>query len=181
VTRAWTVVVSLTAFLLVACADDITVEVPQEVSREQQDRIYDEYGTVHGEEGFIVAGTGSRDDDDAGAAGGGPAIGVNVYLWRAALDTVDFLPLSQADPFGGVIITDWYAPPETPTERFKLTVFIRDRVLRADGVKVSVFRQVGDERGWVDAAVEPQTRTDIENSILTRARELRIAALGVEE
>lgn len=174
--RAWTVVGSLAMVGVAACTDTITVEEPQEYRTEQTERIRDQYGTVHGEDGFSLGGSGS--DQEPGA---GPSIGVNVYLWRAALDTVDFLPLAQADPFGGVIITDWYAPPETPSERFKLTVFIRDRVLRADGIKVSVFRQTEDPRGWVDATVDPNTSTDIENSILTRARELRIAALGVEE
>ena len=110
--------------------------------------------------------------------GGAPGIGVNVYLWRAALETIDFMPLVQADPFGGVIITDWFSPPETPDERFKLTVYILDRVLRADAVKVAAFRQVSGENGWTDATVEPQTKIGIEDSILTRARELRIAALG---
>jgi hypothetical protein len=179
VRRAWTMVASLAMLGVAACTDTITVEEPTEYRTEQTERIRDQYGTVHGEEGLFLAGRGSGEGDNA--AGAAPAIGVNVYLWRASLDTVDFMPLVQADPFGGVIITDWYAPPETPSERFKLTVFIRDRVLRADGVKVSVFRQVDDARGWVDAAVDPNTSTDIENGILTRARELRIAALGTEE
>ncbi len=38
---------------------------------------------------------------------GGSQIGVNSYLWRATLDTISFMPLASADPFGGVIITDW--------------------------------------------------------------------------
>jgi hypothetical protein len=101
-----------------------------------------------------------------------------VYLWRAALETIDFMPLAQADPFGGVIITDWFSPPEAPGERFKLTVYILDRVLRADAVKVAAFRQISGGNGWADATVDPGTAIGIENSILTRARELRIAALG---
>ena len=76
-----------------------------------------------------------------------------------------------------MIITDWHSPPETPDERFKLNVYILDTVLRADGLKVVVFRQTGGETGWHDAAVDPQTATKIEDNILTRARELRIAAL----
>ena len=91
-------------------------------------------------------------------------------LWKRSI-----LPLTQADPFGGVIITDWYSP-ERPNERFKLNVYILDTELRADGVKVAVFRQTSGENGWQDAAVDPQTSTNIEDSILTRARELRITA-----
>ena len=123
-------------------------------------------------------GTGrfAREDGANGGSFGG--IGVNAYLWRASLETIDFLPLAQADPFGGVIITDWHSPPETPDERFKLNVYILDTVLRADGIKVAVFRQTRGENGWRDAAVDPETATAIENNILTRARELRIAALN---
>ena len=98
-------------------------------------------------------------------------------LWRASLDTINFIPLVSADPFGGVIITDWYTPAETPNERMKVQVTILDRELRADGVRVSVFKQQTAPKGgnWVDAQVDPRTNIDIENAILTRARQLRIA------
>jgi hypothetical protein len=106
-------------------------------------------------------------------------IGVNGLLWRASLDTLSFLPLSSADPFGGVIITDWYAPPESPGERFKVTVFILGRELRSDGIRVSVFRQKRDAAaGWLDANTGKSTSTSLENAILTRARELRISQSG---
>ena len=104
------------------------------------------------------------------------AIGVNGYLWRATLDTLAFMPLSSADPYGGVVITDWYVNPEKPDERFKCTVYILDTRLRADGLNVTVFKQVKDASGaWADAAPSDQTSIDIENSILTRARQLRLS------
>ena len=108
---------------------------------------------------------------------GGPAqIGVNGYLWRASLDTLAFMPLASADPYGGVVITDWYSNPETPNERFKATVYILDTRLRADGLNVTIFKQVSDgSGGWVDQQASAQTETDIENAILTRARLLRLA------
>ena len=109
-----------------------------------------------------------------GDRGGGSGIGVNTYLWRASLDTVNFMPLTSADPFGGVIITDWFSPPETPDERFKMTVYILDRQLRSDGLKVSVFRQARRGSDWVDVAVAPETHIELENAILTRARQLRV-------
>lgn len=112
-----------------------------------------------------------------GQQGGGSGIGVNSFLWRASLDTLSFMPLASADPFGGVIITEWFAPPETPNERFKVTVYILDRQLRAHGLKVAVFRQERGDAGWADAAVDSATHTEIENNILVRARELRIASL----
>jgi hypothetical protein len=86
------------------------------------------------------------------------------------------MPLASADPFGGVIITDWYSPPETPQERFKVNIFILDRQLRSDGLRAAVFHQHRGPNGdWVDSPVEPNTQTDLENTILTRARQLRIS------
>ena len=126
---------------------------------------------VFGEEGFQLFGGGGRRDQAAQDGGG---IGVNSFLWRASLDTVSFMPLSSADPFGGVIITDWYAPPETPGERFKVTVYILDRQLRADGIRVAVFKQRLSGAGWENAAVGETVGREFEDKILTRARELRI-------
>ena len=107
---------------------------------------------------------------------GGPGIGVNAFLWRGALDTLAFMPLASADPFGGIIITDWYSPPGTPDERFKATAYSLGRQLRADGVKLSIFRQKLEGGQWVDSQVDPATVGDIENKILERARQLRIQA-----
>jgi len=164
---------------LAACSSDVSWEVPEEVANEGTDRIRAQHGTVHGNEGILAFGTRSDSDETNGAVYGG--IGVNAYLWRASLETIDFMPLAQADPFGGVIITDWYSPPETPGERFKINVYILDTVLRADGVKVAVFRQTnGTDAGWADAAVDTNTATAIEDNILTRARELRIAAINTQ-
>jgi hypothetical protein len=109
--------------------------------------------------------------------GGGGEIGVNAFLWRATLDTISFMPLSSADPFGGVIITDWYAPPTAgPNERFKLNVLIKDQRLRSDGVKVTVFRQERAGAEWRDVAANTATGTELENAILTRARQMWLDA-----
>lgn len=114
-----------------------------------------------------------------GGSGEAAGIGVNSFLWRASLDTVSFMPLNTTDPFGGVIITDWYQTPESPNERFKLTVFILDRELRADGVRVNAFRQEREDGGeWADANIDPEIPVQIENAILTRARQLRVQTLG---
>ena len=113
--------------------------------------------------------------DDTKKAHENGGIGVNGYLWRATLDTISFMPITSADPFGGLILTDWYSPADTPNERTKLNVFIRGRDLRADGVKVSVFRQTKGKNGWVDAEVAATTASSLENAILTKARQLRVA------
>ncbi|MDP6819038.1 MAG: DUF3576 domain-containing protein [Alphaproteobacteria bacterium] len=130
--------------------------------------------SVFGDSGLQLFGRG--DDDEVG---GGAGIGVNSHLWRASLDTISFMPLSSADPFGGVIITDWYAPPDTPRERFKMTIYILARTLRADGLRVAVFRQQQSDQGaWVDSAINPSTVTSLENKILERARQLRTGGIG---
>jgi hypothetical protein len=134
-------------------------------------------GGKNREEGSLFGPGGLFGSKPKETGGDGTGVAVNAYLWRASLDTINFIPLVSADPFGGVIITDWYTPAETPNERMKVQVTILDRELRADGVRVSVFKQQTSPKGgnWVDAQVDPRTNIDIENAILTRARQLRIA------
>ncbi len=105
-------------------------------------------------------------------------IGVNSYLWRAAIDTVSFAPLLQADANSGVIITDWYSNPRAPGERVKLTVAILDQDLRADALRVTAAKQVNQGGAWVDAPVTAATVQKLEDIILTRARDLRRTAVG---
>ena len=102
-----------------------------------------------------------------------PAIGVNAYLWRATLDTLAFMPLASADPWGGTVLTDWYSDPQKPGERFKATVYILSRDLRSDGIRVNIYRQVLQNGQWVDATVADSTVGDIENKVLARARHMR--------
>ncbi len=126
-------------------------------------------------------GLGNKKEAGGGGGGGPAGVGVNSYLWRATLDTVSFMPLASADPFGGVIITDWYSPAQTPNERFKVNVFILGRELRADGVRCTVFRQKRDPNGqWADAPVDHKTGIDIENAILTRARQMRLSTASTQ-
>jgi hypothetical protein len=105
-------------------------------------------------------------------------IGVNSYLWRAAVDTLSFAPLVTADSNGGVIVTDWYVNPNTPGERVKLTVSIIDQDLRADALRVAASRQVNQNGVWVDAPVAAATVQKLEDIILTRARDLRRTTVG---
>ncbi len=174
--------VAAAVMILGACAyADPETKYPVPTSEQKQvrrggytgtDKTYLEtYGSVTGEINILGGG-----GDEPSAGGGG--IGVNGFLWRASLDTISFMPLASADPFGGVIITDWYSPPEAREERFKITVYILGRELRADGIRAAVFRQRQDVGGaWIDATVEQRTTVDLENAILTRARQLRIAGL----
>lgn len=128
----------------------------------------------------ILAGCGSIGGKKAATTQSSklaPSMGVNTYLWRASLETLDFMPLESVDPFGGVIITDWYANPKAPEERFKANVYILDTNLRADALKTAIFKQVRSGSSWADAPMDADTGRLIENAILTRARELYIATV----
>ena len=117
----------------------------------------------------MVPGQGRANDAQEAGAG----LQVNKYLWRGALETLGFAPFVSTDPFGGVIVTDWYAPPGTTGERFKVTAYVLGRALRADGVRVTVFRQTREGGAWADASVSSATSTEIEGKVMARARELR--------
>ena len=126
---------------------------------------------------LLLAGCGSSNNTVADDTNTAPVtLGVNSYLWRASLDTLSFMPLSYTDPVGGIINFDWYSSPDNPNERMKVTVYILDRRLRADGLRVSVFRQSRTSIGWVDAEVNPDTANKLTDAVLTRARELRLAS-----
>src|SRR5690606_2155217 len=107
------------------CAYTKPPEFRQYDRKEQRDR--DLFGTVTGTSGVTLLSTEKpRIQNDTGdGSGGGGGIGVNAYLWRGTLETINFMPLASADPFGGLIITDWYQPPESPGERLKVQVLIR--------------------------------------------------------
>lgn len=105
-------------------------------------------------------------------------IGVNSYLWRASLEALSFMPLLQTDSNGGVIVTDWYANPNNPNERMKVTVTILDQDLRADALRVAASRQVNQAGVWADAPVQAATIQKLEDVILTKARDLRRSGMN---
>lgn len=127
--------------------------------------------------GLAACGGDSRPEADL-AASQITAIGVNSYLWRASLETLSFMPLTQADSAGGVLVTDWYSNPDNPNERVKLSVAILDHDLRADAVRVAASRQVIQDGVWVEAPVQAATVQRLEDIILTKARDLRRSAIG---
>jgi hypothetical protein len=131
--------------------------------------------------GCSIFGSNTSNSSSATSADMGPeetgGIGVNAYLWRASLDTLDFLPLASADPYGGVIITDWYVNPQKTDERLKATVYILDTRLRADGVSAAVFRETLVNGQWTSATVSPDTNIALENAILSKARQLRLSGI----
>ncbi|MBT4489399.1 MAG: DUF3576 domain-containing protein [Rhodospirillaceae bacterium] len=163
--------------VLTACGiADPNQSYPRTEGRTNDPNPSGERETVFGPGGLSIFG--SDKSDKGGGGGGGSGIGINSFLWRASLDTLSFMPLNSADPFGGVIITDWYSTPENPEERFKMTIYILDRRLRADGIKVAVFKQtLGKAQQWLSADVAGDTAIQLENAILIRARQLRLDTL----
>ena len=177
--QSWTTLaaVALTAALLAGCGGSAPKTTQREFPDDDDRRAggsgdpYQETGSLFGGGGLTFGGG----EEDAPA--GGTGIGVNAYLWRASLDTLSFMPVNQADPFGGVVLTDWYSPPEASDERFKVNLYILGRQLRADGLRVSVFRQERAPDGsWRDVEVNGETASELENAILARAREMRVAS-----
>ncbi len=159
----------LSATLVASCSSGKTYEGVAGTVTENRDTIFSNGGV-----GLTLFG-GSKENAVAAP------VAVNAYLWRASLDTMAFMPLASADPFGGVIISEWYAPPETPDERFKVNVYILGPTLRADGIRISIFRQTRSGGVWSDAPVNAEMTTEFENAVLSRARDLRLRAVAEKD
>lgn len=160
---------ALTASLLGACAANPNVK-PAEVNPTDMPK---GPGLFSGKSGNILDAFRNSN----GGEGGSSRIGVNAYLWRASLDTISFMPITQADSAGGVITTDWYTNPDKPNERVRASVLILGKTLRADALKVSLFKQLKNKTGgWVDAPADTATNRELEDIILTKARSLKVAA-----
>jgi hypothetical protein len=104
-------------------------------------------------------------------------IPVNALLWRASLDITSILPIDDIDVFSGTVITDWYSLPSQPNEQIKLAVFVLDKELRSDAIRVVVYVQSRQGNVWQDAGIDPELSTRLEDLILTRARELRASSV----
>lgn len=150
--------------LLSACAGaELQAEYPK--SREELEE--EKMGKLTGEDGLVLFGGKKKSSATEG-------INVNSYLWRATLDTVYFMPLISADPFGGTILTDWYRKTPNSKERYKLNIFVIGGELRSDAVRVAAFKQVLAKNGsWMDVDSSPEIAQEIENKILLRAREIK--------
>ncbi len=165
----------ISLFALIGCGQTVKTEAKYPTGADRASTgsdIYKKPDTIWGKGKTLFGGHDKEADD------GSTGVSVNSFLWRASLDTVSFMPLASADPFGGVILTDWYTAPETPNERYKVNVFILGKQLRSDGVRVRVFKQVSRKGTWFDTEVAPDMGLQMEDAILTRARQLRSAAEG---
>lgn len=155
---------------LISCSG---VKVEDDYLGSQEDERRERLGSLGGGGGLISFGGKKKTSQSRGNSGG---IGINKFLWRASLDTISFMPLTSADPFGGVIITDWYEDSEAKGSRFKVNIIISSASLKSDSVKVSAFKQNFDKdlKLWSDSSLDKEVATQIENKILTRARQLKV-------
>lgn len=152
--------------LLAACNKaDVNQQYPQSREDAEEARV----GKLTGDDGIVIFGGKSKSKATEG-------ITVNAYLWRATLDVVHKLPVTTADPFGGTVLTDWYKMTPNANERYKVNVFLTSAELRSDAVQVSTFKQALRGGTWVDVATNPELAEELENKILLRARELKLAS-----
>lgn len=164
------------ALAVSACSTFSNLETTAEYPKSQEDERRARAGKLTGDGIQLFGGKGSS-KGIFGSSKSSPSvgIGVNSYLWSATLDTLSFMPLASADPFGGVVITDWHEEPNAKGERFKVNVVILDKELHANALKVSVFKQTYSKNsGWRDADPSPKVAQDLEIKILTKARSLRV-------
>jgi hypothetical protein len=153
--------------VLTGCSQDLSPKSGEEVPLGRTESRKKDYGKLFGEEFLLFGGPKKRS-----AAGTASSL-VNPFIWRASLDTLSFMPLASADAVGGVIITDWYTAPSTPHERLKVTIYVTTPQLRADALKVTIYKQV--KKGeWVNAPADPASAVEMENIILSKARQLRV-------
>jgi len=129
-------------------------------------------GGLFGKEGISLLGGNKSKQDSGGFASVGMPI--NPYLWSASLDTLNFIPISSADPFGGTIFTDWYSTEANENERCKINVFISGVELKTQNLRVASFCEVFKVNKWVGVKTDNQNNIDLENAILNKAKKLKL-------
>ncbi len=130
-------------------------------------------GGLFGKGGISLTGILDQTRGDSGSMNT-VSMSVNAYLWRGALETIDFMPLSSADPIGGTIITDWYSTNNNQYERCKLNIFISGKKLSTENLKVTSFCQEYKDPTWVNKEMDEENNIKIENAILNKAKKLRL-------
>ena len=167
------VTLCISSILLCSCSQDLRApgEAEAPLSRDQNRKR--DFGQFFGTD-FLLFGSSKKP-----SVSGTLSPRVNKFLWQGTLDVLSFLPLICADAAGGVVISEWYSNPKTPQERIKVTVYILDSALRAEALRVLVHKQVKIKTNeWVNADVTPTIVADLENIILSKARQLRVKSLN---
>lgn len=158
------------SLMLAGCSTDLSPNEGQEAPLTREEKRKTNFGKLFGDD-FLFFGESKKFDPNASVG-----MRVNPFLWQSSLDVLSFIPLASVDSNGGVIITEWYQAPNKPNERVKVTARINDRQLRADAITIIVHKQVYAQNRWVQATVEQNVVTDLEDIILTKARQLKVQA-----
>ena len=163
-------------------ADIVRAPAPEDLTlkreKDRRERERERGQDVSDDESIVDQVFGNVFKGDSKNNNGGAGIAVNAYLWRASLDTLSFMPLLSADPFGGVIITDWYSTSEKPKEKFKIVAYILDKSLRVDAIKIAVFKKIKNENGeWIDHKSNKILKNKVEDAILSKARKFKIQSI----
>ena len=154
----------LNAILLGACTTDTPSK--QNSPQDQDEKRKFNFGSLAGEEGIQFGSAVKKSTNPNN-------LHINIFLWRATLDTLTFAPIAVSDNVGGIITTEWYSPSD-PTERFKINARITTKDLRADGLSLKLFKQVLKNGTWRDDNNSKEQQDDLELIVLKRARELYI-------
>jgi len=129
-------------------------------------------GGIFGKDGYSFSKRSKEKEGNQNTTTVG--IPINPFLWRASLEVVDFMPLASADPFGGIIITDWYSTVSNEDERCKLNIFINGIELKTQNLKVTSFCQLYKNQKWVNTNPNTENDTVLENAILNKAKKLKL-------
>ena len=164
--------ISLAFFILTGCSQDLSPSPDQKVPIGRNEERKRNFGNLFGDD-FLLFGGPKK-----GVSPGTPSASVNSFIWRASLDTLSFMPLSSADAIGGVIVTDWYIAPHNPQQRLKVTVYVLNAQLRSDAVRVTIYKQLYKGGVWVNGTADAASATEMENIILSKARQLRLKYLA---
>lgn len=156
-------------FILVGCSGELAPKEGQTVPIGRNETRKRDFGNLMGDDFLLFGGPKKPGSNNLITSAT-----VNPFIWRASLDTISFMPLSSADALGGVIVTDWYTAPSKPQERVKVTIYVISPQLRADAVKVTIYKQVNKGGSWVSAPADASAGTEMENIILSKARQLRM-------
>ena len=132
-------------------------------------------GGLFGQKGLDVFGV-INNPEDSGVSGGAVGMPVNPYLWRASLETIDFMPISSTDPFSGTIITDWYSTESNIGERCKLNIFIKGLEFKTSNLKVMSFCQAFQNQQWVNKNTDQESNRKLENAILNKAKKIKLSS-----
>lgn len=163
------------SLLLVSCSGDVNTGPEVYDPQVGDDRHFSEMQSLITKSDEPVMLYGGKKKGSSDSDGGGSL--ANSYLWRAALESISFMPLIAVDSRGGAILTDWYSAHQSPNEKFKFNIIILSSELQISSIRVHAFKQVKGMAGqWHPVEVSKDLSRNIEDNILKKAISLKAKA-----